>query len=532
METKMETEVEKNMLSTYIEKRIEESLFIKMLENSETTDVSVYVQENLSKVTMKKWKTVLEQYTRDAQKTERKCSLSKIIKCVLESFQYNKINNFQKFFDKYMDLFGELLPQALQQYLQVNDDVKPHKSESFKTIEKSLKIYFISLLKAAAKEDKLQSLDFFSHLLEMLPFVESFSELHEPILCIVLAHWDVDSEFEILLEVEKCLIAILSNQKFNVDVESLFEGMLVKYTKCKEFATQLSTDEDIESYFAVMKNMKNFMVQYFLLQTDITYKIAFTHLLHMGKMIDEAHLQPAKHYQDIYNWAYISKLEIFSEVASKAQEPSTLRQLIDPVSQMIEKVIRLMPSVKFYPLRFHCIKMLINICKNAQVYFRIYPFLTEVLEKFDFNRTVKSPRWEPMSPWILLTRLQSPSRHEDVEDAFRDAVVNVIYELILEFAQSQSHCCYFPDAAIHVLHKLQIFLDRCETPLYTEKMKQLRDKIIENCQFIVENRSNVTLSLTDMHKILSWESHIKNSGTTLNAFANQRIKKGKNYLPL
>ncbi|KAL7295204.1 hypothetical protein TKK_0011510 [Trichogramma kaykai] len=95
-----------------------------------------------------------------------------------------------------------------------------------------------------------------------------------------------------------------------------------------------------------------------------------------------------KYCRDIYNWKFISMLLILSEVVSLSQEPSTLRKLLHPVAQIIIAVMKLKSGQKFYPVTFYCIQMLIKMCENSGVYLPVLPLLTEVLEKFNFNRRV------------------------------------------------------------------------------------------------------------------------------------------------
>ncbi|KAL7294558.1 hypothetical protein TKK_0012084 [Trichogramma kaykai] len=505
--------------------QIEESTFEKLLDDIQISDEDVSCQKILTVQSIQKWQTALKQ---------EGCS-SKIINHVLESFQHHTISDFAEFFKNYYNSYGKLIPKALKDYLRIDDDYKmqPYKSKLFPKIEKSLKIYIVSLLKASAcgLTNQVKSTHFLHHLCDMLPFIRSFSRLHKPLLCIVLAHWSLDCKTKTVMAASMCLISVVADQKFNICPESLFKDMLMEYVKLRILIFQQNSEQEIEKFLNKLSCMQLFLVKFYLLQNDTSYKIAFTYLRQMGYMIEQADAdQSTKYCQDIYNWEFISMLQILSEVVSMSEEPSTLRELLHPVAQMIIAVIKLKPSQKFYPLRFHCIRMLIKMCENAGVYLPVLPLLTEVLEKFDFNRRVKNPRWSPLSPWLLLNILQAPS---DVDqNAYSDSVINFVYELILEFTASQSHCCYFPDMVLHVLCKLKVFQLKCEVSIYNEKIKQLSEKIEENCRFIVQKRTNVTLSLTDMHEIQSWESVTKRTNTPLAKFLLQRVKSKKNYLPV
>lgn len=53
---------------------------------------------------------------------------------------------------------------------------------------------------------------------------------------------------------------------------------------------------------------------------------------------------------------------------------------------------------------------------------------------------------------------------------------------------------------------------------YTRKLKQALEKIEQNAKFIEQERSKLTLSLTDVKQIEGWEAQIKVKGTPLTAY--------------
>lgn len=53
---------------------------------------------------------------------------------------------------------------------------------------------------------------------------------------------------------------------------------------------------------------------------------------------------------------------------------------------------------------------------------------------------------------------------------------------------------------------------------YTRKLKQALEKIEQNAKFIEQERSKLTLSLTDIKQIEGWEAQIKVKGTPLTAY--------------
>ncbi|EFN81445.1 Nucleolar complex protein 2-like protein [Harpegnathos saltator] len=227
-----------------------------------------------------------------------------------------------------------------------------------------------------------------------------------------------------------------------------------------------------------------------------------------------------ENFQAVYNWQYINSLRFWTELITKTKKQSMLRSLLYPLVQIITGTIKVIPTAQYYPLRFHCVQMLIIISKQTGMFIPVLPFLLEVLDSYDFNKKHKTVSMKP----VPLTCILRMSKSQLVENGFKDSVIETIYQLILENAANESHMIYFPEVYISCLIQLKAFLKKCHVSNYCRKIKQLLDKIEENRKYIETERIKEPIALKNMEEITNWENRIKTGGTEIAKFYVSRIK--------
>ena len=56
------------------------------------------------------------------------------------------------------------------------------------------------------------------------------------------------------------------------------------------------------------------------------------------------------------------------------------KPLVYPLIQVIDSVVNLIPTARYYPLRFHCVDMYIQIISATDMYIPVAPLLLDVIE--------------------------------------------------------------------------------------------------------------------------------------------------------
>lgn len=82
--------------------------------------------------------------------------------------------------------------------------------------------------------------------------------------------------------------------------------------------------------------------------------------------------------QIVYSWQFVNSLHFFSDLLSANYSNTAISSLIYPFVQIVIGTIKNAPNALFYPLRFHCCKMLINLSNNTNTFIPILPFYLSV----------------------------------------------------------------------------------------------------------------------------------------------------------
>ncbi|KAL6258102.1 hypothetical protein P5V15_010020 [Pogonomyrmex californicus] len=415
-------------------------------------------------------------------------------------------------FNGVMQLCIMYLPDAFKRFLNLDSESQEaHKSKRFGKIRGILKSYLsdlIKLLQSVASSNILTVL--LKHLRQMLPYTRSFSSLTKPLLRILIKFWSTAEETVRIVAFLNILYIATSKETV---LEKLLKTMYVKYVQNTKFIS-LNTLPGINF-------MRHSLVEIYLIQHDVSYNHAFLYIRQLAINLRNAiTLKKQEHFQVVYNWQYINSLRFWVELITKSKDKSMLRSLLYPLIQIIIGTIKVIPTAQYYPLRFHCVEMLITISKDTGTFIPVLPFLTEILDSYDFNKKHKAVSMKPI-PFICILRM---SKSQLVENGFKDSIIEAVYKLILEHAANESHRIYFPDVYIPCIIQLKAFLKKCHVATYCKKIKQLLNLIEENRKYIETERTNAKIDLKNIAKIMNLENKMKTNGTELAKFYVSWIK--------
>lgn len=406
------------------------------------------------------------------------------------------------------------LPDAFKRFLKLGPEsqFQAHKCKRFGKVKSILKSYLTDLIKILQNVTSTNILTvLLKHLHQMLPYTQSFSSLTKPLLRILLKVWSSGEESVRVVSFLSILRIATTNRESVLD--TLFKTMYVKYVENSKFVS-FTTLPGINF-------MRHSLAEIYLLDNNLAYNHAFLYIRQLAIHLRNATtLKKKEHFQAVYNWQYINSLRFWTELIKLSKRDSMLRSLLYPLVQIIMGTIKVIPTPQYYPLRFHCLQMLIDISKETDTFIPILPFLLEILSSYDFNKRHKAVSMKPV-PFICILRM---SKSQLQENGFKDNVIDSIYKLILENAAKDSHTIYFPDLYVPCVIQLKAFLKKCHVANYCRKMKQLLDKIEENRKCIETERNKTVIDLKDMQAIKNFENRIKTQGASLPKFYESWVK--------
>ncbi|KAJ0181981.1 hypothetical protein K1T71_002703 [Dendrolimus kikuchii] len=396
------------------------------------------------------------------------------------------------------------LPNAIKKYLGMEQSGKdPSKCKHFIKIKGPLVAYLNDLLKllCGVSSDNILTV-LLKHLHQMSLYIACFIRIAKQSLKKLITLWSTGEETVRVLAF-LCILRITRNQQASL-LDLVLKAMYLTYVKNCKFVSP--------STWPGINFMRRSLVEMFTLDLNVSYQHVFLYIRQLAIHLRNAIVvQKIENRQAVYNWQFVNSLHLWADLLSSTSTKPQLQPLIYPLVMVITNTIKLVPTHQYYPLRFHCVEILIGLSKDANTFIPILPFLVEVLTSYDFNKKHKKMSMKPLD-FSCILRL---GKSQLSENGFKDSVIERLYALLLEYTANESHSIAFPDITLLAVVQIKQFLKTCSVSNYTKKLRQLLEKIEENAKFVERERAKISFSLNDDKMITAWETSIRTKGTPL-----------------
>ncbi|EDV23938.1 uncharacterized protein TRIADDRAFT_57673 [Trichoplax adhaerens] len=288
------------------------------------------------------------------------------------------------------------------------------------------------------------------------------------------------------------LMDLLTSKEFNETIKLMYTAYI---RNCK-FTTPTTLP-----FIAFMQSC---LLEVYNIDSSVTYQHAFIYVRQMAIHLRNAMtLKKKDAFQTVYNWQYLHCIHLWCRILSDISCREALKPLIYPLVQTTLGVIRLVPTPRFYPLRFHCIRSLNYLARSAKTYIPVSSYLLEILDTTELTK--KRMKESSGKPIDFVYALSMP-KSKLATKQFYDATVENIFELLLDHYAAHSYSVAFPELVYLAIRTLRQFLKTSSFSHYRRLMKQLVDKIEETSKIIDSKRSIVTFGPKDDQQIQRWES--------------------------
>lgn len=263
------------------------------------------------------------------------------------------------------------LPSAIKNYLGMEQSGKdPQKCKNFSKLKGPLVAYLKDLLKllsGVSSENILTVM--LKHLHQMSVFVACFTRVSKLALKKLITLWSTGEETVRVLAFLSILRITRNQQTALLDLG--LKAMYMTYVKNSKFVSP--------STWPGINFMRRSLVEMFALDLNVSYQCVFLYIRQLAIHLRNAIVvQKVENRQAVYNWQFINSLHLWADLIAATSNKPQLQSLLYPLVMVITNTIKLVPTHQYYPLRFNCVEILINLSRETNTYIPILPYIVEV----------------------------------------------------------------------------------------------------------------------------------------------------------
>jgi len=386
-------------------------------------------------------------------------------------------------------------------------DMMPSESSFWMRVQKDVRLYLIGLMQLLQEMAESSIVGVvLKHVHQMVPYIICFPKIARAAARRLVKLWSQEEETVRVLAFLSILKTVHRLQDKLLDI--VIKSMYVAFVRNTKFTSP--------STLPLINFMQHSLVELLLLNPVVAYQQAFVYIRQLAIHLRNAVTVHKKEtVQTVYNWQFIHSLHLWCRMlAAAGPNNATLKPLIYPLTQVAFGVMKLNPSVRFLPLRFHCIRALNILGEATNTYIPLLSPTIDVFTLVNFTKPFPSTSVKPLN-FACMLKL---SKKQLKERSLQDGAIDQIYDMIVEHCGALSHSISFPEMVIPAVVRMKKFLKTTSASRFIKLVKQMLTLIQENSTFIETKRKSVTFGIGDLAAVERWEADVKDRGTPLSKY--------------
>ncbi|KAI9105785.1 Noc2p family-domain-containing protein [Phlyctochytrium arcticum] len=405
----------------------------------------------------------------------------------------------------------------------------PSNSKKWKKLQPLVKSFLSSLLRILKSMTDVTVLKFVLRESDgFAPYVACFPKQGKDYFRQLLKFWTGSNE-------HIRIVAFLCIRRLAVAAPNPYLDMALKGTY-RAYADQ-SRNTTIHTWTHILF-MANCIVELGGIHIPTTYQHAFVSIRQLAMHLRSAISTKTKEsFKAVYNWQYLHALRLWTRLLVTYCDPTTplatrthgtgsgdgvggdaLRPLIYPLVQVTIGALRLKPSAKYFPYRFHCVQHLIDLARHAQTFIPCAAHLFDVLDSAECR---SKPKPSTLKPLDFSLNFKTPNQYVGTR-VYQTGLVEQVVELLFEYYDSLCLSIAFPEVAVPAIVQLKRYVKRGKNMAVAKQVGQLIEKLEQNSTFITAQRSNIEFAPTSTSAAASFLSHLSPSNTPLGKYVGSR----------
>ncbi len=421
------------------------------------------------------------------------------------------------------------VPQVLYSFLNIDPSQTKrlpstsNKWKKGKRVVKNFVSYSVKLLKQVTDASVLSFI--MSELAKAIPLFACFPKVCRQLVKHSIAVWtgtDGVSDEKVRIHAFLTLRKLASEQSASYLDMILKSCYLAFQNSCK--MTAVHTMPSIQF-------LMNCLVELYGLKCANAYHFGFVYIRQLAILLRNAITNKTKEsFKKIYNWQFLHCADVWSRILSgycdlqtgvDAAGQQAMRQLIYPLVQVMLGVMSLKPSSKYFPFRFHCLRILMTLCKKTGTFI---PLGSLLLDVFDAPDVKHKPKPSTIKPIELTYLIKVPNNYVRTRP-YQVQLIDETTQLMFEYYSSFGMHIGFPELAIPAIFHLKKLTKQIKNNMHFSKhVGVLVDKLQENSSFIEQRRNHVEFSPRDMEQCQQFLAHIDANQSPLIKYMETRKK--------